>query len=273
MVCAVPHCGAWMTGRWYETANRRFTNPADFVIFPGTRMSSKAPALPVRDSGTPVARPREAATLIIYRQGMTTIEVLMGERHGRHKFMPKRYVFPGGRVDPGDSRVRVGTALSDDVAVQLERKLTPARARAMAVAAVRETFEETGLIIGAPDPDAGRPVSEPWREFFAAGVAPALDQLQYIGRAVTPPFRPVRFNARFFMIESGHIRGDLAGSGELLDLRWFPIAEARELELPGITRKMLFHIEELLIEPPPRSAERPIPYFKHMGSYHARIDE
>ncbi len=236
-------------------------------------MSSKAPALPVRDSDAPVARPREAATLIIYRQGTATIEVLMGERHLRHKFMPKRYVFPGGRVDRGDSRVRLGSSLSDDVAAQLERKLTQARARATAVAAVRETFEETGLIIGAPDPAAGRPVAEPWRAFFAAGLAPALDRLRYIGRAVTPPFRPVRFNARFFMIESDHVRGDLAGDGELLDLRWFPIAEARELELPGITRKMLFHIEELLLDPPPRAADHPVPYFKHMGSYHQRIDE
>ncbi len=210
---------------------------------------------------------------MIYRQSGGVVEVLMGERHGKHKFMPKRYVFPGGRVDRSDSRIRVAKPLSHDVETQLRRKLTEARAKAMAVAAVRETFEETGLVIGGPDPDPARDVPESWRDFFATGMAPALDELHYIGRAVTPAFRPVRFNARFFMVDSIHVAGDLAGSGELLDLRWFSIADAVELELPGITRRMLFHIEELMADPPARSPDRPVPYFKHMGDYHERIDE
>lgn len=236
-------------------------------------MSRQLPALPLKQAGTLAVRPKDAATLIIYRRFGAGIEVLMGERHDRHRFMPRRYVFPGGRVDGSDSRVRLAASLRADVETQLTRKLTPARARATAVAAVRETFEETGLVIGAPDPTPATRVTNSWKEFFAAGLAPALDNLEYVARAVTPPFRPLRFNARFFMVDSRHVIGDLAGSGELLDLRWFAIAEARTLELPGITRRVLVHIEELVADPPPPAPDRPIPYFKHMGDHHLRIDE
>lgn len=242
------------------------------VEAPG-RNEAWPPEGPTREPGTPAVRAREAATLVIYRRAERSAEVLMGERHRRHRFMPRLHAFPGGRVDPLDSRVRLGSALRGDVARQLERKLTPTRARAAAVAAVRETFEETGLVVGAPDPQPKRQVPAGWRRFFDTGMAPALGHLDYIARAVTPPMRPVRFNARFFMIESRHVTGNLTGNGELLDLRWFPIREARGLDLPGITRVVLTHIEELFDDPPRRSAERPIPYFKHMGSYHLRIDE
>ncbi len=138
---------------------------------------------------------------------------------------------------------------------------------------MRETFEETGLIIGAPDPAPGRRVPPGWQAFFETGMAPALEDLEYIARAVTPTIRPVRFNARFFMIHTRHVTGELAGSGELVDLRWFPIGEARELEMPMITRKILFHIEDLINSPPPPDPDRAIPYFKHMGDFHKRIGE
>lgn len=231
------------------------------------------PAPPVRDPGTPAPKPREAATLIVYRKGRKTVDVLMGERHGNHRFMPQRYVFPGGRVDPTDSRVRVASPYREHVAAQLERKLTGARARAMGVAAIRETFEEAGLVIGAPDPAPDRKPPKGWENFFATGLAPALDRLEYIARAVTPPIRPVRFNARFFMVQEGHVTGDLLGSGELLNLRWFPVHEAVGLELPNITRRVLRHIGEIMENPPPRSAETPVPYFKYTENGHLRFDE
>ncbi len=236
-------------------------------------MSRAVPPPPVRAPGMPAVRPKEAATLIIHRRDGAGIEVLMGERHGLHRFMPQRWVFPGGRIDPTDARIRAATGLRADVAAQLRRKLTRARARATAIAAVRETFEETGLIIGAPDPAPGRGVPEPWRAFFRFGLAPALDNLEYIARAVTPPVRPMRFNARFFMIDTRHVTGDLGGSGELVDLKWFAIGQARALEMPMITRQVLFHIEDLITNPRPPDPDRPIPYFKHMGDHHERIDE
>ena len=231
------------------------------------------PRLPVRVPGTRAVRPREAATLIIYRRQGDALDVLMGERHRKHRFMPHRYVFPGGGVDPSDSRIRLAKPLCDDVRTQLERRLSSGRARAMAVAAVRETFEETGLIMGAPDPKPGARPPTGWEQFFDTGLAPALDRLEYVARAVTPAYRPVRFNARFFMVDSRHVQGDLSGSGELVGLRWFAIRDAQQLEMPMITHKVLEHIEELFQAPPRRAPNRPIPYFKHMGTYHKRIDE
>lgn len=226
----------------------------------------------VRPLGAPPTRPREAAALIVYRRSRDAIEVLMGERHRRHKFFPQRYVFPGGGIDRADGRVRLASPLRAHVAAQLERKQTASRARATAVAAVRETFEETGLILGAPDPAPGTPVPPGWRPFFATGSAPALGRLDYVARAVTPPFHPIRFDARFFMIDGRHVAGELAGSGELLDLRWFGVWRALDLELANITRRVLAHAAGLIVDPPP-ARDRPIPYFKQIVDEFVRIDE
>ena len=231
------------------------------------------PPPPTRESGAPLVRPRDAATLIVYRRRRGRIEVLVGERHQRHRFLPQRYVFPGGRVDPEDARVRIAAPLRADVACQLARRIAPARGRAAAAAALRETFEETGLIVGAPDPAPGAAVPGSWRGFFAGGLAPAVDRLVYVARALTPPSRPIRFDARFFMVDSVHVTGTLEGSGELLDLHYVPIDEARRLELPMITAKVLAEIADLLAYPPSADADRPIPFFKHVGPTHLRILE
>jgi 8-oxo-dGTP pyrophosphatase MutT (NUDIX family) len=210
-------------------------------------------------------RPRDAATLVLYRHNSGLeggLEVLMGERHGGHAFMPNHYVFPGGATSPGDSRVRLGSALGDDVEARLTRACTPARARALAAAAIRETFEETGLVLGCPDPNPGRPVPREWTHFFQTGMAPNVGALDYVARAITPPSRPRRFNARFFVAEAEALSGQIAGDGELLNIRWVPINEARRLEIPLITRVVLGHVEELVEHPPERSPDRPVPTYR-----------
>ena len=227
----------------------------------------------VRAPGEPLARPRDAATLIIYRQNTGALEVLMGERHAQHRFMPNRYVFPGGRIDPRDSRVRCATPLAPATAARLGRKLSPARARAMAVAAIRETFEETGLIIGGPDPVPGRPPPRGWEGFFAAGFAPALGALSYIARAVTPPIRPVRFDARFFVVANAHVTGEVRESGELEGLRWFSVEQALTLELAQITRRVLTHFGASLRREAGDGTDRPVPYFKWTPNGHVLVDE
>ncbi len=234
------------------------------------------PPPPVRQPGTPASRPREAATVIIYRRSRSGVfEVLMGERHAAHRFMPRRYVFPGGRIDARDSRVRIARPLGAATAARLQRKLSPARARAVAVAAVRETFEETGLIIGGPDPAPERKPPPGWEAFFDTGAAPALDSLQYVARATTPPVRPVRFNARFFIVESCHVSGEVRSNGELLDLNWFPLRETAGLALAAITKRVLRHVEERFqagrLEAAP---DEPTVYFKWIeGGGHVPIAE
>ena len=227
----------------------------------------------VRAPGEPLARPRDAATLIIYRENAGALQVLMGERHARHRFMPNRFVFPGGRIDPRDARVRCATPLAPATEARLGRKLSPARARAMAVAAIRETFEETGLIVGGPDPVPGRPPPRGWEGFFAAGFAPALGALSYIARAVTPPIRPVRFNARFFVVAHAHVTGEVRESGELEGLKWFSVEQALTLELAQITRRVLTHFGASFRREADDLADRPVPYFKWTPNGHVLVEE
>jgi 8-oxo-dGTP pyrophosphatase MutT (NUDIX family) len=231
------------------------------------------PAQPVRKPGTKAPRPRDAATLIIYRMRDKKIEVLMGERHHKHKFLPQRYVFPGGGVDPQDSRVRSATNLKPHVEELLERRATPARARALAAAAVRETFEETGLIIGKPDLEPFRPVPRNWQKFFDQGLAPCFENLSYIARAVTPAWRPIRFNARFFMINHRFVQGKLGGDGELLNLVYVPLSETKELELPLITTRVLELVEDLVLTPPKPQKGCTVVNFKHNGKFHEMFNE
>ena len=97
---------------------------------------------------------------------------------------------------------------------------SPVRAHGLAVAAVRETFEETGLVFG---------------EVRGGALCPALDALDFVARAITPPDSPIRFHARFFMADAARAAGTLAGNGELLDLRWFRLEDAVKLPLADVT--------------------------------------
>ncbi len=238
-----------------------------------TKKHSYEPGLPERDAGTRAVRPRDAATLIIYRIQRGHVEVLMGERHRKHRFQPRRYVFPGGAVDPSDSRVRSGAPARRDLLAMLERSATPARARGLVAAAVRETFEEAGLVIGCPDPEPSRPAPKNWSEFFDTGMAPDFSHISYVARAVTPSIRPIRFNARFFMIDSKHTIGELEGDGELLNLTFVPLAETKALELARITQIILGRVDELARKPPRADARRRVPFFRHINGTHRTFME
>lgn len=181
-------------------------------------------------------RPVDAATLIILRQRR---EVLMGVRSHRHAFLPHHYVFPGGRVDAGDARVPAPVPLRPEVESRLLTAASPARARALAMAAVRETFEETGLLLGRPVERPLRTRSPGWRGIFQQGVVPALDRIDYLARAITPPGQVRRFNARFFVVDADHLQGELRGNGELEDLHWVDLRRTDHLPVIGITELVL----------------------------------
>src|SRR4051812_30230058 len=102
-------------------------------------------------SGLPI-RPRDAATLILLDREGDEILVLMGRRHAGHAFMPGKFVFPGGRTDSADSRIAVATPLLPEEEARLTAgvgRISPSRARAIALSAIRETYEEAGLLIGS----------------------------------------------------------------------------------------------------------------------------
>ncbi len=193
------------------------------------------------------AAPRDAATLILYKLTVDGPRILMGCRSSGHDFMPDKYVFPGGRVDDEDAIVPALSELSAEELRTLE--IGAARApRAFPLTAVREMFEETGLIVGRASSRLGD-VPPAWVDYFGQGAAPALGAFQFVGRAITPPMRHKRFDARFFMANAEEALIDdraPADSRELADLRWFTLAEVAGLDLPNVTRFVISEVEARL---------------------------
>lgn len=212
---------------------------------------------------------RDAASLILVRRDGGGPRVLMGQRGEAARFMPSKVVFPGGALDPADAAVPEPGALPEACARRLDAASPPGLGRMLALAALRETFEEAGLAIGSPDPAAGALAAqapEGWRGFFARGVVPRLDRLRFVFRAITPPTRPVRFDARFFVADAGDVVGDpddfSAAEAELSHLQWITLDQARSLDLPFITAVVLAEVEARLAQGDWPTA-RPVPFFRH----------
>ncbi len=206
---------------------------------------------------SPYMRPKDAATLIILRQDGPHPRFMMGKRHENSKFMPGKFVFPGGRVDAGDSRVKPITDLHPKVEQSLINKMrgapSPLRARAIAMAAIRETFEEVGLIVGKQHKGAFKTRSATWLPFGDTGYGPTLDKMRLIARAITPPGRTRRFDARFFVIDASEIANLDApctiDNDELLECHWVGFDDIHNLDLPWITQKILGVLRKNLTKP------------------------
>jgi 8-oxo-dGTP pyrophosphatase MutT (NUDIX family) len=211
-------------------------------------------------------RPRHAATLVLIRRDGPEPRLLMGRRAGGHVFMAAKWVFPGGRLDRSDYGVPAARELEPATRALLERTAPPRRARALALAAVRETFEETGLILGRASVAAGRaPTRGSWRAFLDRGLLPDLEPLRFIARAITPPGRTRRFDTRFFLADAQALASlePGAGCGELEETAWFGLPETAALDLPAITRFVLAEIAARLAEP-----GRPAPYVRMVRGRH-----
>src|SRR5256885_9125257 len=99
----------------------------------------------------PYRRPVDAATLILVDRTVSTPKVLVSKRHDNVVFMPGKFVFPGGRVDKTDNRVPIAAPIPKALEQNLLKgspKITPSRARSLAIAAIREACEETRLSLG-----------------------------------------------------------------------------------------------------------------------------
>lgn len=209
-------------------------------------------------------RPRDAATLILIDRSGSDPLVLLGRRHRNHAFMPGKFVFPGGRTDPGDARVRCDATLHPQVEARLRAgQVTASRARAIAMSAIRETYEEAGLLIGRRA--AFSTSREEWRAFAEQGVAPGIDSLRYLARAITPPGRVRRFDTRFLVAFRDDVAVALPGggpTGELEELVWLPVAEAMEIDVPAITRTVLADLRRRLETDPDLAPEKPVPLYR-----------
>ena len=216
----------------------------------------------------PVAIRDAASVLVIDRTGPQGPAVLMGMRGETAAFMPSKYVFPGGAVDQGDAAIVCATPGPDCIARLDAHLRTDAAARgpAIAAAALRELAEETGLMVGGPGHAAVN-----WPEYRQAGLVPDASALIYVFRAITPPGRPRRFDARFFMIDAEHLHGDRndfsRASDELSHLHWVALGEARRLNLPFITEVVLAEVQTLVAAAGdgPLRAPESVPFFDNEG--------
>lgn len=197
-------------------------------------------------SGHPNRVPKDAATLILLDRTGPTPKVLMGRRHHGHVFLPGKFVFPGGSVDPLDRRMTVGTPLDPRAEQKLMRHVrrpSVLKARALVLAAIRETFEETGLLLGTWHPQAPAAPSGPWSAFAEAKVHPDLGGIHFIARAITPPRRSRRYDTRFFTADvsaiAHRIDGAVGPDAELVELVWMPLNETKSLPLLAITEIVL----------------------------------
>jgi 8-oxo-dGTP pyrophosphatase MutT (NUDIX family) len=201
---------------------------------------------PTRPQKAPT--PKDAATLLLVRKERDGFHVLMGQRAKGHVFMPDKWVFPGGRVDPGDARAFAATELTAATEEKLRLEKTRRPPRAFALCAVRETFEEAGLIVGRAGASSAK-APPGWEDYAKADAAPELHHLRFIARAITPPYRPRRFDARFFLAFAPDVllSFDRVGADdELLHIKWFSFEEAGRLDLPNVTRFVLGEAQAIL---------------------------
>lgn len=229
-------------------------------------MTGSAP-LPIRDA---------ASVVLVRRDGGGEPRVLMGQRGAGAAFMPSKYVFPGGAIDAGDRDIALCTALNPATRARLAAlpvtPMTPPP-EAMAAAAIRELWEEAGLMLARPGAWEG-PAPDDWQAFARAGLRPAAQGLEFLFRAVTPPGRSRRFDARFFLAMAEDLIGDpddfSAAADELGHLHWIALSEARSLDLPFITEVVLAEAEAVL----QGASVQSVPFFDNSGpeSTFRRID-
>lgn len=199
-------------------------------------------------------RPKTAATLILWKGPRDNPSILMGQRASRHDFMPSIYVFPGGRVDRADSYAPYTGKLSARTQHILKAaKISSRKSCAVILAAVRETYEETSLMLGTAEPTTRNPKHESYQAFFEAGLKADISGIEVIGRAITPPHRHKRFDTWFFSKDMNGA-GDMAASDshELLNVDWFTQGQIKGLKTHSATDAMLaVHKRYLAQDNPP----------------------
>jgi len=191
-------------------------------------------------------KPKRAATIVLIQGDTDNPRILMGQRGKGHDFMPSVYVFPGGRVDRADSYAPYSGELSPRTQSILQAAYAPRAAKALLLAAIRETFEETSLILGKKEKTSKTMTHTSWQEFMDKGSIPDLSGIEVFGRAITPPHRHKRFDTWFFV---KHLEGniaDTADSAELLNVGWFTFDQIDALNTHRATDMMLQVLKKYL---------------------------
>lgn len=167
----------------------------------------------------PIAEPKLAATVLLLREGAAGPEVFMVVRHGDIAFAGGALVFPGGRLDPADRTLAEAHGLAGD-------------AGALRFAALRETFEESAILLTREAAPADIAIRRSWQSAlcsdaigFAAllaeqGLAPAPEALVHFAHWITPPSRPKRFDTHFFLAVAPDAQEAAHDGGEAVDSVW-----------------------------------------------------
>ena len=205
---------------------------------------------------------RNAATVIVVRSKHDNPSVLMGQRGVNAAFMPSKFVFPGGAVDDQDLSIDIKKSINEVCKNRLLKENENGPWNALVAAAIRELFEETGQIIGVEQEWREPPSS--WRGFAKTGYVPDASHMSFVFRAITPPGRPRRFDARFFLIQAEELQTNLddfsMASDELSHLQWIALKDTKNFDLPFITQVVLAEITGNLTNsgPPAR-----VPFFQN----------
>jgi 8-oxo-dGTP pyrophosphatase MutT (NUDIX family) len=191
-------------------------------------------------SAAPTIRPVDAAGLVLLRGPRDAPEILLGRRHAKAGFLPDIYVVPGGRVDPED---HLPSGFQEQPHPLVLENLSRGSKRrppiAFLRAALRETHEETGLVVGRRSSDGAAAAAPVWRAYAAAGLRPDFGGMDFLLRAITPVGSRRRYNTRFFLADGSEAAGELRGNGELLDLRWWKASALDDLNIVDVTQVLI----------------------------------
>lgn len=265
-------------------------------------------------------RPRDAASLIIIDRNRPEPSILMGRRNSDLVFMPGKFVFPGGRTDPADANTKAFSGLraqdENRLLTGMGSRASRRRAHALAITAIRETFEETGILIAAHHQEQQVTLNQTnytisndsldeiasTRNPAPSSLLPDLSPLRYVARAITPPGFVRRYDARFFVCfldEINDYKAALHSVGntglnnspldhmlispafsapksndyaepELLDLDFFSMKAAMELNIAEITRLILQDVQNLLHDDSTLSAHHSITQYRQRHGRHVR---
>jgi len=189
-----------------------------------------------------VVEPRHASTIIVVRDGAEGIEAYLMRRQTSMAFAAGMYVFPGGGMHPSDVTGEVPWAGPSTAEWARRLDCDESLARGLVVAAVRETFEETGVLLAGPDPDtvlsdtsglemqAARATLEAGEVTFAEfllghGLVLRSDLIGAWAHWITPTFEPRRYDTRFFVaaMPAGQRVGEM--SREADHAAWAPLRD------------------------------------------------
>ncbi|MEC8562116.1 MAG: hypothetical protein VXY22_05970 [Pseudomonadota bacterium] len=186
-----------------------------------------------------VIRPIDAASLVVYKEKKGRVQVLMGRRGNSAKFQPGYYVFPGGVKERWDNSTNFINHLDKKSIKDMGVSNNQSKAHALAMTAIREAYEEVGLVFGIQTYKTQKIFNKNWRFFHENNIYPDLGALEYLGRAITPHYLPIRYHARFFSIAFEHHFCTEEVDGELEDIQWVDLSDPYKIKMMGVQKMIL----------------------------------